>query len=187
MIYYQVVIIGINIITFLISYENRYRYLSDYSLIPYNVIEKGEYYRIFSHCLLHGNFFHLLMNMNALIRILPMLIRVKQNFILMMVVLLFSYNIVYIGISIILNKYFNYNYLYYSSVIGFSGILFGLVYINSLINYGGYFVFMGHMIPHKYYPIFVLFVSQIVMPNVSFLGHFSGIIAGIITSKLIFN
>jgi membrane associated rhomboid family serine protease len=56
--------------------------------------------------------------------------------------------------------------------IGFSGVLFGLITIYPQESFFGYHV-------NKYiFPFLMLTLIQLIVPNVSFMGHFIGIISG---------
>ena len=56
--------------------------------------------------------------------------------------------------------------------IGFSGVLFGLLTIFPTDS------FFGFPINKYFYPFLILSLMQIIVPNVSFMGHFIGIISG---------
>jgi membrane associated rhomboid family serine protease len=58
--------------------------------------------------------------------------------------------------------------------IGYSGIIFGWMSLASVMFVGK--SFFG--IPNWLMPYFSLIVTQLIVPQASFLGHFSGIISG---------
>lgn len=61
--------------------------------------------------------------------------------------------------------------------LGFSGIIFGLIVINTKISEISEYSFFGlFSIPAKYYPYILLIVWQLLFPSISFLGHLSGIL-----------
>ena len=76
----------------------------------------------------------------------------------------------------------------YSCAVGFSGVLFGLkVLLNA--HSSGWSDVAGFQLPTRYAAWAELIVVQFLSPNVSFLGHFCGILAGLLhvygTSKVV--
>ncbi|VVU95663.1 Rhomboid family [seawater metagenome] len=181
MIYYQTIVVGVNILVFILLNIFKIYLLEKFALIPYLVIENGEYWRLITNCLCHGSLMHLFFNMNAVVNCLPSLIILKDKMFKIIFSLLFFYNIIYLMSSYILKYYFYNSTLYYTPVIGFSGVLFGLIYINSHLNPYLVYEIMGFSFLNQYSPLVVLFFSQMMGRNVSLLGHISGIISGIIT------
>jgi len=62
--------------------------------------------------------------------------------------------------------------------LGFSGVIFGLLVIDCTRRDLGRSVFGFFHVPSKLYPWILLLVLQIIMPNISFLGHLAGILMG---------
>ena len=72
---------------------------------------------------------------------------------------------------------------YYDRVnaVGYSGVLFGLMTVGSLMNpSGSVTVGFGIDVPSIFVTFFYLIVSTLLFPQSSFIGHLAGIIAGII-------
>lgn len=88
------------------------------------------------------------------------------------------------GINLIMAKalllFFDYDRPYYSEfAVGFSGVLFGMkVVLNAQSD--NYTYVHGMILPARYAAWAELFLIQMLVPNVSFLGHLGGILAGLI-------
>ncbi len=66
---------------------------------------------------------------------------------------------------------------------GFSGVLFAYVTIQALYrDSAAYSIYGFFSVPAKWYPLCMLVITQIVLPQSSFVGHFGGILAGVIYS-----
>ncbi len=185
MISYHALILFTNCLMYLVIHYYQSSNLPNMTLIPYNVIEKGEYGRLIFNCICHGSLQHLIFNMNAVINIVPILSTLNIDLKKILFLLFILYNIVYIFLAYILHFYFNFYSIYYRPVIGFSGILFGLMYIYSYILPYRVMNIMGINILNKYSPYLILLISQMMGNNISFLGHLSGIIAGYLTSYIL--
>jgi len=66
----------------------------------------------------------------------------------------------------------------YQHSIGFSGIIFHLSVLESYLHPGQRSVFGFFSVPSFVYPWALLLILQLIMPNLSFLGHLSGILTG---------
>ncbi|KAF8089471.1 hypothetical protein N665_0505s0021 [Sinapis alba] len=92
------------------------------------------------------------------------------------------------GVTLLLAKslhvFFDYQKAYYHEyVVGFSGVLFALkVVLNAQAE--DYASVYGILVPTKYAAWAELILVQMFMPSASFLGHFGGILAGILYLKL---
>lgn len=88
------------------------------------------------------------------------------------------------GINLVMAKallhFFDYDRAYYSEFsVGFSGVLFGMkVVLNAQSD--NYTYVHGMILPARYAAWAELFLIQMFVPNVSFLGHLGGILAGLI-------
>eukprot|EP01112_Ceratiomyxa_fruticulosa_P010634 TRINITY_DN2821_c0_g1_i2.p1 TRINITY_DN2821_c0_g1~~TRINITY_DN2821_c0_g1_i2.p1 ORF type:complete len:229 (+),score=24.97 TRINITY_DN2821_c0_g1_i2:477-1163(+) len=87
------------------------------------------------------------------------------------------------GLSIILISYsiamiLDYQGYLFQCTIGFSGVLFSLVTIETQFNPVNYSLWGMASVPAKYYPWILLIIAQFLMSGVSFIGHLSGILIG---------
>lgn len=87
------------------------------------------------------------------------------------------------SINLVLSKslfvFFDYDRYYYEYAAGFSGVLFAMkIVLNSQSD--DYTNVYGVLIPSRYAAWAELILIQMFVPNVSFLGHLSGILAGLV-------
>lgn len=116
--------------------------------------------------LYHGDIQHLLANMFTLYQLNSLSEHTKTTKQLIQI-LIFSW----IGSSILL--YVAHNILDQKRIaIGFSGVLFSLIIINEFLKTGRFLSFSTSQIAE--------ILPQILVPGISFLGHLSGILTGII-------
>ncbi|CAJ1940645.1 unnamed protein product [Sphenostylis stenocarpa] len=92
------------------------------------------------------------------------------------------------GVTLILSKslllFFDYDKPYYREyAVGFSGVLFAMkVVLNSQSS--DYSYVHGVIVPSRYAAWAELFLVQLLVPGVSFIGHLGGILAGLLYMKL---
>lgn len=85
---------------------------------------------------------------------------------------------VYISIAYLTSLVFGYDGWMYQHAVGFSGIIFHLSVLESNLHPGPRSVFGFFSVPSSIYPWVLLVALQIIMPNLSFLGHLAGILTG---------
>ncbi|TKY54349.1 Rhomboid protein 14 [Spatholobus suberectus] len=92
------------------------------------------------------------------------------------------------GVTLMLSKslllFFDYERAYYNEyAVGFSGVLFAMkVVLNSQAD--NYTYVHGVIVPARYAAWAELFLIQLLVPGVSFIGHLGGILAGLLYLKL---
>jgi len=133
----------------------------------------------------HINFFHLVINMLSLSRTgLIMEHMLGDHFLTITFLLGILSSIFHILLSYVSCYIYNNQATFYTKSMGFSCILFALKYIylnrlNRTIN------MFGYDINSKYAIWYDLAIAQILIPNASFIGHLSGIFAGILVNEII--
>jgi len=85
---------------------------------------------------------------------------------------------IYILIAYAASAVFRYDAWMYQHAVGFSGIIFYLSVLESLMHSGSRSIFGFFSVPSYAYPWVLLIFLQLVMPNLSFLGHLAGILNG---------
>ena len=155
--------------------------LHNYTMVPKNVIYDHEFYRIFTSSLFHGSLMHIGMNMMSTMAIGSLL--EKQIGTLMMGITIFHGIIltstIYIFIAWLLYIIIGYEHLMMQHSVGFSGVIFQLSVIESSLSpHRSRSVFGVFTVSSRMYPWALLIVLQFIMPNISFLGHLSGILVG---------
>eukprot|EP00002_Diphylleia_rotans_P013117 TRINITY_DN2555_c0_g1_i2.p1 TRINITY_DN2555_c0_g1~~TRINITY_DN2555_c0_g1_i2.p1 ORF type:complete len:433 (-),score=89.36 TRINITY_DN2555_c0_g1_i2:215-1513(-) len=159
------------------------QYTFELCMSPYMVAYQYEVWRLLPSVFLHGGILHLLFNMMAFIPMgkqLELIIGSTNFFHLIMVFSILS-NILTILISLIAlyNPLYPYPNFMVQCGIGFSGVIFGLIVIQTQTSRAETQSIFGFFtVPTKYYPWILLIVLQVIMPNVSFLGHLCGILCG---------
>jgi membrane associated rhomboid family serine protease len=156
----------------------------DYTMNPRQVIFMHQYYRIITSAFFHGSLMHIGFNMLSLMAVGKSLERhvgsLFTTFTILWSVLLTSAIYIFIALAAHLvgsDKLMNQHSL------GFSGVLFHILVLESSRNPNSSQAVFGMMrVSSKVYPWVMLVVIQFLMPNISFLGHLSGILAGTLQS-----
>ena len=166
-------------------------YLGVWTLWPTSVVclnanvimEQDQFYRIFTAPIFHNSDLHLYYNM---VSFAWKGIRLEKRFgsfgFLMLLVLLTGLTgVIYAGLCIAVAEHFKDSSFINQCAVGFSGVLFAL---KVLANEGdGDFGLFS--VPRQMAIWAELIIIQILVPNASFIGHLSGIIAGITVSQII--
>lgn len=154
--------------------------LQIFTMCPRNVIYLREYYRVITSTFFHGSVMHIGMNGMSTMAIGSKLER-KMGTLLFAFTVLWSVmltSLLYIGVAFLMHVLGTDDALYQHSV-GFSGVLFHLSVLEAYQSKeASRSVFGFFRVPTKAYPWALLIALQIVIPNVSFLGHLAGILAG---------
>ena len=149
-------------------------------MAPSWVLRDGQVYRMFTSVLFHGSVLHLAFNMMAFVPMASSLERllgtVQFTYILVLFTLLAS--IFHVGLAFIGGA------LGYASMhecaIGFSGVIFGVIVVDThLSSVAQRSIFGFFTVPSQWYPLSLLIFLQVLMPSVSFVGHLSGLLAGL--------
>lgn len=152
------------------------------TFVPYLILEKGEYYRLITSNFFHGNIFHLLTNIYSFYSFSYILENQFRNSVKYAALIFFLgilSNIIVILISLIEIYLFKTSNIYYTQILGFSSIIFGLkiILLNKFNINTQYF---GIILNPNQTMIFELIFASIMFPNASFYGHLSGIISGML-------
>lgn len=163
--------------------------LRQFTLCPRLVFYKHQLYRIITSCLFHANFMHIGMNMFTTFHLSTMLEKrlgtIPHLVTTLLAILLTS--TIYLLISWISYFLFSYDYWMNQHSVGFSGVLFHFCVLEcNLITQQSRSLFGAITVPTYLYPWALLIVLQMFLPNLSFLGHLSGIITGTMQSYGLF-
>ncbi|KAF5473996.1 hypothetical protein F2P56_005939, partial [Juglans regia] len=159
---------------------------------PSAVLSQFQVYRIYTSIFFHGSLLHVLFNMMALVPLGSELERITGSVrLLYMIILLATSNAIFhllIALVVAHNPFHPYLFLMNECSIGFSGILFSMIVIEtSLSGVQSRSVFGLFNVPTKWYPWILLVVFQLLMTNVSLLGHLCGILSGFAYTYGLFN
>ncbi|CAM8976835.1 unnamed protein product [Rhodiola kirilowii] len=160
--------------------------------LPSAVLSKFQAYRIYTAIIFHGSMLHVMFNMIALVPLGSELERIMGSVRLLYLILLLATTnaILHLLIAVIVayNPFYGYGYLMNECAIGFSGILFSMIVIETSLSGVQYrSVFGLFNVPAKWYAWILLIVFQLLMSNVSLLGHLCGILSGFAYTYGLFN
>lgn len=152
-------------------------------LIPALIVFHGDVYRIFLSTLVHGGSLHLVYNLSSFLYkgvVLETELGSIHLFVII-VYLMFSSSALYVLIAVIANNWDFDRSIMNNCCVGFSGVIFGLkVLVNSDDVYARHTEnIFGFSMPKR--TVWVeLILASLAGPQVSFLGHLCGILAGLI-------
>ena len=152
----------------------------NFTICPQKIIFEYQIYRMITSSFLHGNLFHIAMNMMSFLQLGTILERsfgtVWHLSIILWSVVLTNSTFVFIAFTMYLcgmEGEMN------GHALGFSGTLFHLMVIQCHLNASSTHSILGmFQVSSKVYPWVLLIGIQIILPNISFLGHLSGILVG---------
>lgn len=154
--------------------------LNHYTLVPYLVLYRGQVYRLVTSTLLHGSLMHIAMNGMSLLGLgsaLEKHVMGTTPLFLMTLGSIFATPSVHVLLAWMAHLVGYSNWFHQNSV-GFSGVLFHWSVLESRRSNEPRSVFGFVRVPAHLYPWALLVILQLFMPNLSFLGHLSGIIVG---------
>lgn len=155
--------------------------LQRFTMCPRLVLYIHEYYRIVASAMFHGSFMHIGMNMLSTFHLSSMLEKQLGTLPHLMTALgaILSTSVVYIFIAWSASFLLRYDHFMYEHSVGFSGVLFHFCVLEcNLVQSSSRSLFGIVNVPTQFYPWALLVALQVFMPNLSFLGHLSGIITG---------
>ncbi|EPS61536.1 hypothetical protein M569_13261 [Genlisea aurea] len=159
---------------------------------PTAVVSRFQVYRFYTAILFHGSLLHLTFNMLALVPMGSELERIMGSIRIsyIMVLLATSNAVLHLLLALIVahNPLHHDHSLMDQCSIGFSGILFSLIVIETSLSGAQHrSVFGLFNVPAKWYVWILLVIFQLLMTNVSFLGHLCGILSGYAYTFGLFN
>ncbi|XP_068649983.1 rhomboid-like protein 15 [Aristolochia californica] len=160
--------------------------------LPSAVISQFQVYRIYTSVIFHGSLLHVLFNMLAFVPLGSELERIMGSLrLLHLTALLATTNAIFhllIALIVAHNPLKSYPVFINECGIGFSGIVFSMIVIETnLSGVQSRSVFGLFNVPAKWYAWILLIVFQILMTNVSLLGHLCGILSGFAYTYGLFN
>ncbi|XP_022766883.1 rhomboid-like protein 15 [Durio zibethinus] len=176
------------LICLLVGYDSFY----EICFLPEALVSHFQVYRIYTSIIFHGSLLHVLFNMLALVPLGSELERIMGSIrLLYTIILLATSNAIFhliIALVVAHNPFRSYQNLMNECAIGFSGILFSMIVIEtSLSGVQSRSVFGLFNVPAKWYAFILLVVFQLLMTNVSLLGHLCGILSGFAYTYGLFN
>ncbi|OQS06535.1 hypothetical protein THRCLA_01425 [Thraustotheca clavata] len=155
-----------------------------YALCPAEIVRQKSLSRLVVSAFLHGDEWHLYNNLASLLwkGVQLELSLGSQRFLQMVGILLILSHSIDVGASYALSIYMNSNQPIRQCSIGFSAVLFALKIV---LNYNSpsHTSIMGIIVPTRYVAWLELVYLHYFVPQSSFVGHLSGILAGYIYMK----
>lgn len=155
--------------------------LHHYTMCPRLVIYMSEYYRFITSSLFHGSIMHIGMNMMSTMAIGSSLEK-RIGTLAMATTILWGIQLtssIYTFISWFLYITIGYEHLMLQHSVGFSGVIFQLAVLEANLSPDRTRSVFGFInVSSKMYPWALLVILQFIMPQISFLGHLSGILIG---------
>ncbi|XP_008808594.2 rhomboid-like protein 15 isoform X1 [Phoenix dactylifera] len=160
--------------------------------LPSEVVSRFQVYRIYTSVLFHGSLLHVLFNMLALVPLGTELERIMGSIrLLYLMFLLATTNAIFhliIALVVAHIPLYPYPFLMNECAIGFSGIIFSMIVIETnLSGVQSRSVFGLFSVPAKWYAWILLVLFQLLATNVSLLGHLCGILSGFAYTYGLFN
>ena len=142
------------------------------------VWEEGEFMRLITGQLLHANDFHLYYNMASFLYKGVKLETTRTDFGILVTVLLLATGFIHTFLSFVLYVTNLSPDSYFTTAVGFSGVIFAL---KTVLNFNSPTMsrVFGIDLPTKHAAWLELVVCSVMNPHASFLGHLSGILAGL--------
>ncbi|CAF2112796.1 unnamed protein product [Brassica napus] len=185
-------VVVVCVIIYLISLLTGYDSFYEVCFLPSAILSRFQVYRFYTAILFHGSMLHVLFNMMALVPMGSELERIMGSVRLFYLTILLATTNAVLHLLIAsltgYNPFYQYDHLMNECAIGFSGILFSMIVIEtSLSGVTSRSMFGLFNVPAKLYPWLLLIAFQLLMTNVSLLGHLCGILSGFAYSYGLFN
>ncbi|XP_069689542.1 rhomboid-related protein 4-like isoform X2 [Periplaneta americana] len=147
-----------------------------------SVLKGHDYKRLFFSTFEHGDDMHLYYNMvSFLVKGRSLERRYgSTNFAFLLIMITVMTNVIYVALGQTLTNTLDDGYYMKSCAIGFSGVIFALKVLTSSESPRGRELVGGLWIPTRYAAWAELILIHLLVPNASFMGHFAGILAGLI-------
>ena len=158
-------------------------FLNDASLSASDFVLGGDYSSIITSPFTHVSIMHILFNMMTLVQLGPIL---ETQFGTSQFLILSGWAILFTGIIYMFLEYVGYLItgspeVLTTACVGYSGVLFSYALIETYhSNVDVRSVFGIFNVPAKLYPWVLLVLLSLLLPSISFLGHLSGILFGML-------
>mmetsp|Transcript_1908 Transcript_1908/g.2608 ORF Transcript_1908/g.2608 Transcript_1908/m.2608 type:complete len:299 (+) Transcript_1908:238-1134(+) len=159
--------------------------LHEYTINPRAVMYLHEYFRLWSSAFLHAGLMHIAMNMMSMAGIgMPLEYSIGSLTLLFLIIWsVFLSGSLYCLISWVAWQVTGDSSWMFQNAVGFSGVLFTLAVVESYKSTVPTRSIFGIVsVPTRVYPWVLMLALQIMVPQISFLGHLSGLLIGILYS-----
>ncbi|CAM0875667.1 unnamed protein product [Alopecurus aequalis] len=172
----------------LIGYDS----YSEICFLPSAAASHFQVYRFYTSVLFHGSLLHVLFNMLTFAPLGTELERIMGSVrLLFLMFLLATTNAIFhliVAFLVAYNPIYPVSYLVDECSIGYSGVIFSMIVIETSLSGVQYRSIFGLFnVPAKWYAWILLILFQFLASNVSLLGHLSGILSGFAYTYGLFN
>ncbi|CAM0875645.1 unnamed protein product [Alopecurus aequalis] len=172
----------------LIGYDS----YSEICFLPSAAASPFQVYRFYTSVLFHGSLLHVLFNMLTFAPLGTELERIMGSVrLLFLMFLLATTNAIFhliVAFLVAYNPIYPVSYLVDECSIGYSGVIFAMIVIETSLSGVQYRSIFGLFnVPAKWYAWILLILFQFLASNVSLLGHLSGILSGFAYTYGLFN
>ncbi|VAI36151.1 unnamed protein product [Triticum turgidum subsp. durum] len=179
---------AIYLVCLLVGYDS----YAEICFLPSAVVSHFQVYRFYTSVLFHGSLLHVLFNMLTFVPLGTELERIMGSVrLLFLMFLLATTNAIFhliVAFLVAYNPLYHVSYLVDECSIGFSGVIFSMIVIETSLSGVQYrSVFGLFNVPAKWYAWILLILFQFLASNVSLLGHLSGILSGFAYTYGLFN
>lgn len=161
--------------------------LDEACVSAYHVWYRNDWRRLLLASVFHANDWHLYYNMVSFLSKAITLERYfgSAGFLCLLGVFGVLVNIVTVGLALLAETTLGDSSYVLQCAVGFSGVLFALKVVTTHLTPPGYqyMMFVPMPIPTQYACWVELLVIQLLLPNVSFIGHLAGILVGLMFVK----
>jgi membrane associated rhomboid family serine protease len=169
--------IGIHALIFLLSLN-----IGEFAISANEVLYRQEYYRIITSAFVHSGIMHIFFNMSTLLQ-LGVDLELQFGSLSFLFLSLWSVLVIgwlYISLSWTLSYMTGDPSYRGTSAVGYSGVLFTYAVIEAFhAREATRSIFGFFSVPSKIYPFILLIILQVIIPGISFFGHFSGVLFGL--------
>jgi len=159
--------------------------LYEFTMNPRALFYLNEWFRMFSSAFLHASLMHIAMNMMSVAAIGAALEQSIGSLTLVFLILwgIVLSGVLFSGISWVVWKITDDPSWMVQNAVGFSGIIFTLAVVESYRSLTPTRSIFGFVqVPTRIYPWALMIVLQVMVPQISFMGHFSGLLVGVFYS-----
>lgn len=184
------VILFLNILVYIVQ---SFSDISPYEYIVWlKPVLEGQVYRLITATFSHANFMHIFFNMMTLLIFSPAIEKHHGfgDYLIINIILIIFWSFISLGLYGVMifvpEKLYGGSQYYFNWAIGYSGVLFAYIMLWCFIGEKQASIFGLFNIRKIYLPWIYLFVNQVLFPNVSFIGHLSGILWALMMRVVLF-
>lgn len=160
-----------------------------YTFCPMLIMEQNQVWRLVTSTVLHGSIFHIAMNFMSAWGLCMTLERTMGTVPLILTTIgsILGSPLVHLLLAVIPHKLLGYHPWYQEHSLGYSGVLFHYAVVEAATTHNTHSssrsVLGLFTVSNTLYPWALLVALQVFIPNLSFLGHLSGLLTGVLQTQ----